>query len=183
MNFLIFDNDLSSSPLINTLLADFDHVTLITSNESTSLLPSSFLSIKQGDMSNASDVIQSLSTHENDPYDAILLFNSSYTALINIIQTIKRLKRKFSHIFLVIVNEQNQFNENINKLLKESSAFLPWTVVNCQEITSSTTITTYQIETKSDRRNHQPISAINLLDFLRTELKTKKYLNEIIFFD
>ena len=182
MNFLIFDNDFSSSALVNTILADFNHVTLITTNESTSSIPSSsFLSIKQGDMNNASQVIQSLSTHENDPFDAILLFNSSYTSLNNIIQTIQRLKTQRPHIFLFMIDQQNELNENTKKLLNESSELIPWTVVNCHEMTSSTT-TTYRIETKSDQTNDQPISAISLFDFLRTELKTKKYLHEIISF-
>ncbi|CAF2367272.1 unnamed protein product [Rotaria sp. Silwood2] len=184
MNFLIFDKELLSSKLVHTILADFRHVTLITSSESSLSIPSSspqFLLIKQVDISNAHQVIQSLSKHENDPFDAILIFNSTqYSDLHNILETMKRLKRQPPHLFFFFIGQQHEFDKSINKLLKEISDIISWTIVICNEINSSTT-TKYQVQTKSNPNNQQPIAPTAVLDFVCDGIKTKKYLHETIY--
>jgi response regulator RpfG family c-di-GMP phosphodiesterase len=180
MNVLISDNEHLSLNLINEFLSEFYHVTLITSNELT-ISSSTFLSTKQGDINNANQAIENLSQHENDPFDAILIFNLSLTTgLSNVIQTLKRLKRKPPRIFLIFVNQQNEIDKNTDKLLKEFSKFIQWTIIFCNEINSSTS-TKYQIEKKSNPTNQEPISATNFLNFLRDELKLKKYINDIVY--
>ncbi|CAF0922926.1 unnamed protein product [Rotaria sordida] len=184
MNFLIFDKKLSSSKLIDTILADFRHVTLITCNEASLTIPSSssqLLLVKQVDISDANQAIQSLSKHENDPFDAILIFNPSlYSNFHNILETIKRLKPQPPHLFLFFIDQQHQFDENTNKRLKEISKFISWTIVICNEINSSAT-TKYQVQTKSNPNNQQPIAPTAVFDFVCDVIKTKKYLHETIY--
>lgn len=185
MNFLIFDNEVLSLNFINKCLTEFYYVKLITSNESKSILPSSsFLSIIKGDISNASEAIEHISKHENDPFDAILIFNLFVsTSLNNVVQTLERLKRQAPRLFLIFINPQNDVDKNVIKLLKDSSELIPWTIIICNEINSSSSSTKYQIETKLNAtKQQQPISASDLLDFLSAELNTKKFLNETIYF-
>ncbi len=133
-------------------------------------------------MTNASEVIESFSKHEDDPFDAILILNLSlYKSFNNIIQTIERLKRPLPQLFLIFIGQQNEIDGNINKLLKESSDFLQWTIIICNEINSSMSITKYRFEPTSNPTNQQSINATDLLDFLHDELNIKKHLNEIIY--
>jgi hypothetical protein len=133
-------------------------------------------------MTNANEVIESFSKHEDDPFDAILILNLSlYKSLNNIIQTIERLKRSLPRLFLIFIGQQNDIDGNINKLLKESSEFLQWTIVICNEINSSISTTKYRVETTSNPTNQQSINATDLLDFLHDELNIKKHLNEILY--
>ncbi|CAF0837965.1 unnamed protein product [Rotaria sp. Silwood1] len=184
MNFLIFDKELLSSKLVHTILADFRHVTLVASNEVSLTVPSSspqFLLIKQVDISNANQVIQSLSKHENDPFDVILMFNTSvHSNLNNILETVKRLKRQPPHLFFFFIGQQPEFDKNISKLLKETSDLISWTIVVCNEINSSTT-TKYQVQKKSNPNNQQPIDPATVFDFICDGIKTKKYLHETIY--
>jgi hypothetical protein len=182
MNFLIFDNGLSSFNLINTIVSDFQYITLITTNPSSLNIPSaSCLTIEEGNISNASNVIEMLAKHENDPFDAILILNLSLaTSLHNVLQTLGRLKGKRPYLFLIFVNLENELDKNVIKILKESSQGIQWTIVICNDINSSAT-TKYRIETKSHSTNQKSIGATNLLAFLSNEFKTKKYLHQMIY--
>ncbi|CAF3366402.1 unnamed protein product [Rotaria socialis] len=185
MNFLIFDSEHLSSNLVDTILADFRHVTLVSSEESLLTIPSSsptFLLIKQVNIRNASEVIQSLSKHENDPFDAILMFNaSSYSDFQNLLQTMRRLKRQPPHLFLIFIGQSDEIDKNTNKLLRESAESIPWTILICNQINASTT-KNYKLETKPDPKNHQePIGSSALFDFICNEIKTEKHLQKIIY--
>ena len=182
MNFLIFDNELSSLNLINKLLSDFYHIKLITTNQTITISKSQFLSIDHSDIYNASKVIENISLHKNDPFDSILIFNLSLiTGISNIIKSLERIKRNPPRIFLIFTNQQNEIDQNIKKLFQESVKPLQWTIIICNQINSSIS-TKYQIETKPNSTNQQSVNADDFLDFLRQELKMKNYLNEIIYF-
>ncbi|CAF1332683.1 unnamed protein product [Rotaria magnacalcarata] len=185
MNFLIFDKGNLSPNLVDTILADFRHVTLVSSEESLSTIPSSsptFLLVNQVNISNANEVIQILSKHERDPFDALLMFNaSSYSDFQNILQTMRRLKRQPPHLFLIFIGQPDEIDKNINKLLRESSESITWTVLICNQINASTT-KNYKLETKPDPKNHQvPIASSALFDFICNEINTKKQLQKIIY--
>ena len=184
MNFLIFDKEFSSANLINAILADFRHVTLITSHETLSRIPSlskSFSSIHQVDISNANDVIRSLSQHERDPFDAILMFNVSlYSNFLNVLETVKRFKLEAPPVFLFFTNQQYEIDKNVGKLLNNSAKLVQWTIIICNEIDSSTA-TKYQIETKPDSKNQKQIASTSVLDFLSHEIKKKQYVHETIY--
>lgn len=183
MNFLIFDNELLSLNLIQKCSSEFHYVKLVTLNESNLIPPSPYLSINQGDISNASQVIENLSKHEDDPFDAVLIFNSTLsTSLNNVIQTLQRLKRQSPCLFLIFVNQQNEIDKNIIKILKESFESIQWTIIFWNEINSSLS-TKYRIETKfNSTLNQQPISTTDFLNFLSEELKKKNFVNQTVYF-
>ena len=180
MNFAIFDNELHSLDLATKLTSEFYHVKLITSNPltSTKISPSSFLSIVQSDITIANNVIQHLSKHDNDPFNAILLFNiSSLTSMRNILQSMERFNRDCPHLFLVFINEQP--DEKFRALLQQSSDTLPWTMIFCNEInTSPSSSRAYQVRTSLDQ---QPVNVDHFLNFLHDQIRTKKFLHQTVF--
>jgi hypothetical protein len=144
----------------------------------TPLPSSTFLSINQCDMNNASQVIEHISKHEDDPLDAVFIFNLSLLSnLNNIIKIMERLNRKSPRLFLIFIGQETEINADLLKLLEGS---LEWTIIICNGIDSSKP-NKYRVETESNRMNKQPISATDLFDFINNELNTKKYLNQIIF--
>lgn len=184
MNFVIVDNDFQCLDLVTKLTSEFYHVKLLTSNPSisTKISPSTFLSVAQADISNASEVIQHLSKHDNDPINAILLFNtSSLISIRNIIQSMERFNREMPHLFLIFINQQP--DEKLHKLLKESPDTLSWTIICCHEINSSSSSSSrnYQVKTESPSSDQHPVNVDHFLAFIHDEMQTKKYLHKKIF--
>ena len=183
MNFLIVDNEFHSVNFIEKLTSEFYHVKFLTSNPtvSTKLSPSSFISIAQTDLNNASEMIRHLSKHENDPFNAILLFNcSSPTSLRNILNSMERYKRQPPHLFLIQIHQK--LDEKSHTLLHDSPDTLPWTILFCNGINSSSTSSNeYHIKQDFNSTDGQSISVNSFLQFLLDELQTKKYLHQTIF--
>lgn len=184
MNFLIFDKDRLSFDLVDIILADFRHVTLVADENSSLSIPSTslkFLLVKQVNVRHAQEVIDNLFKHENDPFDAIIMFNAaSYSDFQNILQTMKRLRRQPPHLFLIFTNQSEEIDKKINKVLKEHLESVPWTFLNCNGVNSSGD-KNYKVTTKPDPNNQQPINSTALFEFLCNEIKTKKYLHKTIF--
>ena len=184
MNFLIFDNELCSSPLVTALINDFHHVKVLSTDpRAKEVLSSSslFLSVQSGELTNASDVLQSLSKHGNDPLDAILIFNLSlYAGLNNIAQAVQRITLRRPPVFLLAVGRPFQSNANVEKILKESTDFLPWTVVNCNELDGSSG-GKYRVAETPDATQGQALSGTTLAEFLRDEVQNSRHAQQRIF--
>ena len=184
MNFLIFDNDLSSAPLINALISDFHHVKLFSTHPSVKEILSSsslFLSIQSGDVINASQVLQSLSKHGNDPIDAVLIVNlSMYTGLNNIAQALQRITLRRPPLFLVSIGRTFEVNANLEKIFKESKDFLQWTIVNCNELEGSTG-GKYRVAQRPDPTQREALSGTTFAEFLRDEVQELHFGQQTIY--
>ena len=184
MNFLIYDDHLRSVPLIHVLLSNLDRVTLITKNDNaSSSFPStpSTLTIKSTDITNASHVISNFSRYQNDPFDAIFIFDvPMYTGLNNVVQAIQRIEHERPPLFIFYSNQSYKSDANVEKLLKQSIDFLFWTILIFNEITTSN-LSNFQVENNINNEDQRTISGIALEQFLRREQENRKHLHQIIF--